>query len=281
MNQLGSQISFYRQNQNMTQEELADRIGITPQAVSKWERGQSLPDATFLKQLCQILHCSADALLGTQQLQEDPASHSQKINHEVMKQLCFSQEPLSLIFGSALVPLFLEDTEQNYTTQISDCRLRLAGQGILMPVVRLRDVLSISPNEFQILSYRRVLYSECIAHPDDQTISHMVEKLYDTVSAHYDKILNRDLVRLITENLGTEYPALISGVVPEKISYRLLYQILKKLWKDGNCFLNLIQIIEITEDLITQTPEMTLGDLVKGIRSELADLQTPIAEEDR
>lgn len=66
MNSLGNQISFYRQNQNMTQDELASRLGITPQAVSKWERGISLPDATFLQSLCQILHCSADALLGTQ-----------------------------------------------------------------------------------------------------------------------------------------------------------------------------------------------------------------------
>ena len=37
------------------QEELAGRIGVTPQALSKWERGQSLPDVSLLTDICQIL----------------------------------------------------------------------------------------------------------------------------------------------------------------------------------------------------------------------------------
>lgn len=40
--QIGENISRFRQNQNMTQEEFASRLGVTPQAVSKWERGDSL-----------------------------------------------------------------------------------------------------------------------------------------------------------------------------------------------------------------------------------------------
>lgn len=63
-NRLGSKISEYRQNKGMTQEELAGRIGVTPQALSKWERGQSLPDVSLLADLCQILGCGADYLLG-------------------------------------------------------------------------------------------------------------------------------------------------------------------------------------------------------------------------
>ena len=39
--QIGNIISQYRQNQKMTQEEFAARLGVTPQAVSKWERGVS------------------------------------------------------------------------------------------------------------------------------------------------------------------------------------------------------------------------------------------------
>lgn len=44
MQNIGIRISQYRQNRNLTQEELAVKIGVTSQAVSKWERGQSLPD---------------------------------------------------------------------------------------------------------------------------------------------------------------------------------------------------------------------------------------------
>lgn len=267
MNSLGNQISFYRQNQNMTQDELASRLGITPQAVSKWERGISLPDATFLQSLCQILHCSADALLGTQH-QETPSSRSQITNQEVLKQLCFSQEPLSLAFGLDLTQAFLNDKEMNYIALIDDCRLRLAHLGILMPIVRIRDMRELAPNEFQILSYRRILYSERIDNRNEQTIPHMIECLYRTVSEHYDVILNRDLVRLIVENLGREYPALISGIVSGILSYRLLYQLLKKLWEHGNCFLHLIPIIELAEEIVTQFPDITIDELASRILSE-------------
>ena len=44
LEQLGTKISQCRQNKNMTQEELARRLGITPQALSKWERNLSYPD---------------------------------------------------------------------------------------------------------------------------------------------------------------------------------------------------------------------------------------------
>lgn len=39
---IGETICRYRQNRRMTQEEFASRLGVTPQAVSKWERGGSL-----------------------------------------------------------------------------------------------------------------------------------------------------------------------------------------------------------------------------------------------
>lgn len=41
MDNLGKKLLQLRQDENMTQEELALRIGVTPQAISKWERGGS------------------------------------------------------------------------------------------------------------------------------------------------------------------------------------------------------------------------------------------------
>ena len=63
---LGRRILECRQNKNVTQEELAVRIGITPQALSKWERNQSLPDTALLADLCRVLGVSVDYLLGTE-----------------------------------------------------------------------------------------------------------------------------------------------------------------------------------------------------------------------
>lgn len=49
---------------DLTQEDIAEFLNITPQSVSKWERGESYPDITFLPALANILETSIDALIG-------------------------------------------------------------------------------------------------------------------------------------------------------------------------------------------------------------------------
>ncbi|MBD5461103.1 MAG: helix-turn-helix domain-containing protein [Lachnospiraceae bacterium] len=49
---------------NLTQEDVAEYLGITPQSVSKWERGESYPDITFLPALANIFETSIDLLVG-------------------------------------------------------------------------------------------------------------------------------------------------------------------------------------------------------------------------
>lgn len=60
----GKTISALRKAQNMTQMELADRLNISYQAVSNWERGQSMPDISKLSELAGIFHVTIDELLG-------------------------------------------------------------------------------------------------------------------------------------------------------------------------------------------------------------------------
>lgn len=67
MNQtLGSRIAELRRKKNMTQEELANALGVTPQAVSKWENDLSCPDITLLPQLARLFGVTTDELLGNQ-----------------------------------------------------------------------------------------------------------------------------------------------------------------------------------------------------------------------
>ena len=51
---LPENLKKYRIKKNLTQEEVAEFLGITPQSVSKWERGESYPDITFLPALANI-----------------------------------------------------------------------------------------------------------------------------------------------------------------------------------------------------------------------------------
>ena len=61
---LGRRIQERRKHQGLTQEQLGNDLFVSPQAVSKWENGESLPDVGTLPGLCKTLGISADALLG-------------------------------------------------------------------------------------------------------------------------------------------------------------------------------------------------------------------------
>ena len=59
---LGENIRRFRKKMKMTQEELADKIGVSFQAVSKWENAQSAPDISLLPLLAEVFNCRIDDL---------------------------------------------------------------------------------------------------------------------------------------------------------------------------------------------------------------------------
>lgn len=264
-NYLGRKILECRQNKGLTQEELAGRIGVTPQALSKWERGQSLPDVALLADLCQILGCSADLLLGmsTVKITENSDETAQ---NEIWANLRNYLEPLELTFGKELVPVFMDNS---YIEQVVRVRKNLSREGILMPLVRVRDDLQLEPREFAILSYQRELCREAFAENTDPDCQYIMECLKKTVRENYAGILNRDLVKDMVDNLQKKYPVLISETVPVKISYGLLTDVLKRFMAEGKSCLYLVKIIEIMDDTLRREGAATPEELVSVLLKEL------------
>ncbi len=64
---LGKRIMMNRKRLGLTQDQLAEKLGVTAQAVSKWENNQSCPDITLIPQLADIFGISTDELLGRSQ----------------------------------------------------------------------------------------------------------------------------------------------------------------------------------------------------------------------
>jgi len=60
---IGATIALLRTNKNMTQADLGERIGVSFQAVSKWERGETLPDISILPNLADVLDTTIDYIL--------------------------------------------------------------------------------------------------------------------------------------------------------------------------------------------------------------------------
>ena len=61
---LAENLKKYRIMKDLTQEDIADYLNITPQSVSKWERGETYPDITLLPALANIFETSIDLLIG-------------------------------------------------------------------------------------------------------------------------------------------------------------------------------------------------------------------------
>jgi len=64
MNTLGRKIAELRRGKNITQDEMAEKLNVTPQAVSKWENDISCPDIMLLPKIAEMLSVSVDELLS-------------------------------------------------------------------------------------------------------------------------------------------------------------------------------------------------------------------------
>jgi len=73
---LAENLKRIRKNKDMTQEDVAEIIGVTPQSVSKWERGDTYPDITLLPSLANLYETSIDSLIGMDRINDDKARTS-------------------------------------------------------------------------------------------------------------------------------------------------------------------------------------------------------------
>lgn len=64
-------LAAVRKAAGLTQEQLGELVGVTRQAVSKWESGQAVPDALVLASICRVLHVSSDYILLDREPEED------------------------------------------------------------------------------------------------------------------------------------------------------------------------------------------------------------------
>ena len=78
-NHVADQIRFYRRQEGLTQEQLAEAMGVSVAAVSKWEQGQSLPEIPMLMELADFFDLSVDALLGYRLRSNDRKSISERL----------------------------------------------------------------------------------------------------------------------------------------------------------------------------------------------------------
>ena len=80
---IGKFISSGRKSTGLTQAALAEKLGITDRAVSKWENGRSMPDASLMLELCEILKITVNELLSGERL--DMENYKEKAEENLLQ----------------------------------------------------------------------------------------------------------------------------------------------------------------------------------------------------
>ena len=96
---IGKFIAECRKNANLTQMQLSEKLGITDKAISKWERGISMPDTSIMLELCDILGISVNELLSGEKIQME---NNDKKNEQLLLEMAKELEKKSKTIWNAL-----------------------------------------------------------------------------------------------------------------------------------------------------------------------------------
>ena len=137
MNQIkiGKFIAECRKQKNLTQMQLAEKLGITDKAISKWERSIAMPDTSIMLELCDILGISVNELLSgekismennnqkNEQLLLDMAKELEKKNKTIWNAMwiIMTVSILGLIGGLAIIAFFMPEGPWMLVAIISLC----------------------------------------------------------------------------------------------------------------------------------------------------------------
>ena len=146
---IGKFISERRKQLNLTQAQLAEKLNITDRAVSKWETGRSLPDASIMLDLCSILNITVNDLLNGEVITVD---NYKKQSEEVLIEMVKEKEErdrmllrAEIIAGiCSLLPLLIATIFVAYNEQIAEwIRAVIVGASIIPFLIVVPFLLKI------------------------------------------------------------------------------------------------------------------------------------------
>ena len=127
---LGEKIAKARKENNITQEQLADLLGVSRQAVSKWEGGLSTPELEKLRALSEFFHISIDELTNDRGTPSPPGRADQDLSTEkkVGAGLCAVGAVCLILFGILMIlrPSSIEQLDGSSTVTLKGTGLLIA-----------------------------------------------------------------------------------------------------------------------------------------------------------
>ncbi len=247
-----------RQDQGYTQQKIAEKLGVTSQAVSKWENGTSLPDTEMIRSIARLMDCSTDYLLN-HQASAISQSNLESVQKQTEIETAILKPILVLEVGMGLVEMLMEESRNNYAL-IHNMRIRLGDRmGITVPLIQMRDSIAVGDKEYRILLHGREVVARngseypkyyyvkeenipSTAWPQGEWLEKqdtvpegyvefsamdcILANLSEIILQYYDRILNRQLTANLVDIVRRRYPAAVEGVVPELVSLGRLQKVI-------------------------------------------------------
>lgn len=133
---IGRFIAARRKVRGLTQQQLADELGLTNKAISKWETGQGMPDVTTLSVLAEILGITVDELLNGELKEhlENKKEYRMEANYAVHRSVFWFKAMASLSIFFALIgniiPFFMLRETSAITAFLFGCWFELCSLGV-------------------------------------------------------------------------------------------------------------------------------------------------------
>ncbi len=107
---IGTNISNLRKANGMTQSALAEKLSYSDKAVSKWERGESVPDVYVLYRMSELFNCTVDDIAGADTERELPAEKADSIvRQNIFRRIMITALSVGLVWLVASVIYFVTD----------------------------------------------------------------------------------------------------------------------------------------------------------------------------
>ena len=130
MNQtaIGSYISRKRREKNLTQEQLAEKLGVSNKTISKWENGKCMPDYSIIEQVCRELSVALPELMDG----EDAAEDSMRVYDDeqildLLRRMQKLERQKNILYGIILMVLGLACSAMSATASRSEMQEFVSG----------------------------------------------------------------------------------------------------------------------------------------------------------
>lgn len=173
-------LASLRKSKNLSQEEIADRLGVSRQAISKWENGQALPETANIMKLCEILEITPNELLGYEEYKVQTVGKLTCDNEEIKEKKKWYKTTPFKVFVAVVCALLV--------INLIKLLIALGFAGVFMnnsnPAVVVGEVASVEAGEENISSGGVVGFS--VKGTNSNKIIIKTEYVPDIYSSSYD-----------------------------------------------------------------------------------------------